>query len=231
MKKIALIFCLVTTYGTVFTQSDCMNSFPQDSGEEIVMISHDKKDKIEGYSKSIVKEKSATSLEMSVSSYDKKGKLVTEVDYEITCSDGSYLIDVEAFIPAAQMESIESMKNMEVKITGESISIPQNMSVGQEMQNGEFSVKVSSSGMSIMSMDFEIVDRKIESKELIKTSLGEFECFKIVQYTVMKSNFLTLKTKTVEYWSLEEGSIRTESYNKKGEMIGYSERGSSSDLK
>lgn len=71
-----------------------------------------------------------------------------------------------------------------------------------------------------MEMNMRIFDRKVEGTESVTTPAGTFNCFKLSQSVEMKMMF-SVSAKSIEFYSKEFGMVRSESYDSKGKLTGY----------
>ena len=76
--------------------------------------------------------------------------------------------------------------------------------------------------MNFMTMKFDIKNRKVEKKDSITTPAGTFECYKITYNMDMKTMFKR-SIKVTQWLASGIGLVKTETYNQKGELEGYSE--------
>jgi hypothetical protein len=83
-------------------------------------------------------------------------------------------------------------------------------------------IQVSSSGITMVNMDVTINNRKVLAKEKITTSAGTFDCYKISYETESRTRMITVNTKGMEWISEGVGVVKTETYNKKDKLTGYS---------
>ena len=73
-----------------------------------------------------------------------------------------------------------------------------------------------------MTMKFDIKNRKVEKKESITTPAGTFVCYKVTYDMDMKV-LMRRSMKTAEWLAPGVGVVKTETYNQKGELEGYTE--------
>ena len=80
--------------------------------------------------------------------------------------------------------------------------------------------------MANMTMTIKILNRKVESKESITTPAGTFSCFKITYDMESSTKIMGMNTNvklsSIDYLAEGIGVVKTESYDKKGELSGYS---------
>ena len=223
MKKVKIllltgVFLLGTT--NLFSQ-ECVFYSPVEKGTVVKYSNYDKKDKLTG-----------TSTQTVIDNYVKEGvqtvKLRNEYqdvemdsafvsELEMKCKDGRYYVDMESYIgesmltPYSDMETTFEVKNM---------TLPAELKAGDVLDNGRVTVTISNNGMKIMTISVNISNRKVEAKEDITTPAGTFECYKI-SYDISTKMIITIKASTVEWYAKNIGVIRSESYNKKGKLTGY----------
>ena len=65
-------------------------------------------------------------------------------------------------------------------------------------------------------------DRKVEKREDITTSAGTFNCI-VISQTISTKMMVRIKASSKECYAENVGMVRSESYNKKGKLLGYSE--------
>lgn len=148
---------------------------------------------------------------------DKKGKEVTNLTYDFECEDNVFYIDLRNLIDP---QAYAGMAAMEMEWDGVANSIPGNLSVGDQLPDANMSMKASSGGISILSMNVDVVDQKVVAREVIETSAGSFDCYKIESTTHIKSIFKST-TNSIQWFSPKVGTIKTENYDKKGKLSSY----------
>ncbi len=204
----------------------CNSYFPLKQGSMFEMESFSAKGKSNGTVRQTV-----TALEsidggfkatLHASNYDKKGKQEHEGEFEITCENGVARIDMSKFIP---QEVYEAYEDIDIEVTGEYLDIPDKLSVGQELPDGNVSMKMSMGNNMGGTMDINITNRVVAGKELVETGAGAFDCFKITYDLVSKMNMMgmsiPINMKAAEWITEGVGVVKTESYNKKEKLTGY----------
>ena len=71
-----------------------------------------------------------------------------------------------------------------------------------------------------MNMNIKILNRKVEASESVNTLAGTFDCYKITYDMEMKS-IINITTKGAEWIAKGVGVVKTEQYDKKGNLTGY----------
>ncbi|MBP6979386.1 MAG: hypothetical protein KBB71_13860 [Lentimicrobiaceae bacterium] len=200
---------------------DCDAYFPMKEGAYLETKSYDAKDKLQGITKMTVLQKQTagarTSVTTEVKSYDEKEKELMNTQMEVYCEDGVFYIDMKKFLDQKTMESFEGM---EVAMETENMEFPSSLQVGQTLKDARITVSASTGGMKLFSMNVWITNRKVEAIEDITTPAGTFSCYKITSDVETKM-MMKISVKSVEWYAKNMGTVRSESYNEKGKMTGY----------
>jgi len=199
---------------------DCVPYYSAKQGSVREMTSYDKKNKVTGSSVQTVKEirttGDKTEWTIGTVSKDEKGKEVSSGDLHMSCEGGIFKMDMKNFIDQATMESFEGM---EVTMDATDLAFPGDLSVGQALPDGNISLRVSSSGMTVMNMVIKVYDRKVVAMEDITTPAGTFSCYKMTS-TVETKNMFTIIAKTTDWMARNVGTVKSESYDKNGALTG-----------
>ncbi|PKR79882.1 hypothetical protein CW751_13080 [Brumimicrobium salinarum] len=189
------------------------------------MLNYDKKGKLTGMSKqAVVNTNHSGTLsewEIKTTIFDKKKELIHEGTSTVQCEDGVYKMDMSEMMPAETLSSLESMK---VTMEGTQIDFPTSLNQNTELEDGEMTI-TGSSGFMSFTMKMRVINRKIEGVETIETEAGTFECLKISQDTKIESKLVNKEYATITWFLPGFGAVRTESYNHKDKLMGYSELG------
>jgi hypothetical protein len=225
MKKrgfIGLSLCFL--FGILQAQDCNMAYHPMKEGTKITLSSYNEKGKLTSTSETLLKsvstEGSTLQATFEATIKNDKGKVLSEgKNYKVKCENGTIKMDISSMYMA---DFANQMKEMEVSISGEGIDIPANLSEGQSLSNGNTEVKLGTGGMTIMTMKFDITNRKVEKKEAKTTPAGTFDCYKI-SYDIDMKMIFKKNIHAVQWYAPGVGLVRSESYNKKGEMEAYTE--------
>jgi hypothetical protein len=135
------------------------------------------------------------------------------------CKGNEFYIDMDQYLNKKQMEAFQ---NMEVKITTDDLIYPPNLSAGQSLKDGSITISIEG-GIMNMNMTTNIINRKVEAIENIDTSAGNFKCYKLSEDVQSKTGFVNVTMHNVMWISKDIGTIRNESYNKKGKLTGITQ--------
>ncbi len=225
MKKIVNLFTALLFVSTSVFSQDCTLYIPGNVGTELHYEMKNAKGKITGlYTQKMISIKetgAVTTFELLQIHMDPKDsdKIILQDTISFRCKDNAFYIDMEKYLNQKQMEGF---KDMEVKITTEDLIYPPKLYPGLELNDGSIALEIGA-GMMNMNMTTNIVNRKVEAFEDITTSAGTFKCYKISEVVKSKIGFVNVELHNVA-WILEDiGTIRSESYNKKGKLESTSE--------
>ena len=128
------------------------------------------------------------------------------------------MMDMKMFIPSAQQEQ------MGTAATGGAqafIEYPANMKVGDNLNNGEFSMDFKMQSGINAHVDMSITNRKVDGKETVTTPSGTWDCFKISYHSKMKMKIgigIPINADVTEWYAPGFGVVKTESGGGKTEI-------------
>lgn len=196
-------------------------------GASFTRETYDNKGKVTGIIKQKVLnvESEGNSVKASVNSelYDKNNELQSKSEYTMKCEEGSFYIDMKAFLAP---ENMKAFKNMEVTGKGDFLVFPAEMEAGATLPDGTLQMNIKNNGSDFAEVQMIITNRKVDAVEKINTPAGDFVCYKIrYDYEMIMKTLgipLTFKGMATDWYNNSVGSVRSESYNKKGKMTSYS---------
>lgn len=218
MKKL-IVSILVSTIALplTFGQSACSQYYPMVEGATMQYTNYNKKGKEDGTFTYTVKDVEGNgdvvSATMTMQMTDKKGNTY-DSEYGIKCEGDAVKIDFKSLMNEQMMNQFG---DVEVDMSGTDIMLPNNLSVGQELDDANIEMKMKMGGMN-MNMNVETVNRKVEKKESVTTPAGTFDCF--VVYSETKSKMMMAnQTFPTRVWLAEGvGMVKQETYSKKGKL-------------
>ena len=222
MKRIFLltVFSLLVFVYTGFAQ-DCTYFYPMEEGTLIELRHYDKKAKVSGTTRQEITNKQinagAVAITIHNTFFDEKGKELMTSDLTMECKDGVFTFDMDHYL---NDEMMSGMGDIEFTIEGDNLEFPAKMSPGDQLKDG--TIKLIVPDMAMMNMTTKVYNRKVEAKETITTEAGTFECFKIT-YDVFVDGMIDFNSKGTEWIAQDVGAVRTETYDKKGKLTGYTE--------
>lgn len=228
-KYLTFSLLILLVYGLSAFQyqvNDCVFYFATQKGSKLEMTNYNRKGKKQNVIQLEVVDKKTVNgnvtLDIAYVYYDKKQKDVqAKGNYKAMCENGVYKFEFGAMTAAAGQNR---GKNMQMKMESDFLDIPSNPRAGQKLKDGSMQISMKSEGMpNMFKTKVNIKDRKVEGMEKITTPAGTFNCVKISYTSQMKMSFVKTKTKTVEWYAKNVGMVRSEMYNKRGKLSGYSE--------
>ncbi|GAA5039015.1 hypothetical protein GCM10011506_37630 [Marivirga lumbricoides] len=189
-------------------------------GKKWTTANYNAKDKYQGKQSfeilSLSEAEGKLTANVKLTSYDKKDEEVFEKEVEFICEDGVMQLDMSQYLPE---DVLESMKSMQMEIEYEHIQIPKELKVGQNLEEGAVNMTITSPIR--MAFKFRMTDRKVEAREDVKVPAGTYNAFKISSVLQIDMMGSTRQFKSVEWIAEDVGAIRSESYDKKGNLTSY----------
>lgn len=217
-----LLTALFLLAGTRANSQVCGDYFPMKEGTVLTYMNYDKKGKATGGSEMSLKEKSptagGTSIVFSTSFSDDKGETLYNSEVEMECIDGVLYIDAGKLLDPATLSAYETM---EVAVSGENLEMPLGAAPGTALNDGSVEAVISSGGLKILTISVNVTNRKIEGRETVETPAGSFKCVKYSYDALTQMGFVKVNVSGIEWYSHEYGTVRSESYDKKGKLSGY----------
>ncbi|MEP0984804.1 hypothetical protein [Ekhidna sp.] len=222
MKKLIILLLSITSL-TLFGQCDD-SFFPFKQGVSFEQTSYDKKGKPQGKTISTILTVDESTATVKNLFFDKKDKEIADGEYTIICEGDIIKMDFNNFIPDGMLSQYG---DAEVTVEGDFITIPDNLEAGQNLQDGSGTITINMGGAAAMNikMDMEIIDRKVEKAETLTTPAGSFETYKITQKSIVTMKMMgmnkTTESSSASWFAKGVGMVKTESFNQKGNLIGY----------
>jgi hypothetical protein len=183
---------------------------------------YNKKDQVQGVNTyevlSMNQSEGKVIWELKMMLKDEKDKLISESTSEVICDNGIFKLDMKQF---SSHETMEAVKDMDVKIDATEVEYPTALEVGQTLPDAEMTIEASTSGMKVMTIKTQISDRKVEGLDLLETPAGSYNCFVLSQQTNVKNSIVDVSSKSKQWFLPGFGIIKSESYDKNGNLNGY----------
>lgn len=221
MKKFFSLLPFIIALYTAATAQDCSQFINNVNGKKLSYIYQDAKGNPEMTANYTSTKKDASTIAVHAEMIDKTGKTMGTGDSEMICDGNNIKIDMKSFIPAGSLK-----QNMNVKMDGVAkfLVFPTGMQAGQSLEDGTATIDVDNGGMQV-TMQVDLVNRKVEQAETITTNAGSFDCFKITYDATTKMKIagigIPFHMKVTEWFSTKLGrDVKSETYNKGGKLIG-----------
>ena len=224
MRTLILIYSLFLVSSTALSQN-CSKYYPMEEGTSFQYTMTNKKGKTEGitdYSITNVENTGGvTTASMNMKFTDEKGKEIFVSDYKLSCTGDVVKIDYNSLVPAQMMKQYTDM-GVEMEISGTDIELPNDLSVGQGLDDANVAISIKMTGMN-MNIKVDQLNRIVEKKESVTTPAGTYECYVITQDNVSETMGVK-QTMQSKLWLAEGvGMVKQETYNKKGDLMSKSE--------
>jgi hypothetical protein len=159
--------------------------------------------------------------QVQIEVFDENGKKMSTANAVYKCVNGTLLMDMSASMPY-QGEQKEQMRAQ-----GEEqrafLQYPPDMSVGQQLPDARFTMRLQQQGSIISSAMFSATQRQVEAREKITTPAGSWNCFRISYTAKTQVAFASFRYQVTEWFAPGFGIVRSVSRNKKGKITGRSE--------
>lgn len=210
-----LFFCALNSTA----QSNCSKFYPMTEGVAMEYTNYNKKGKVEGVSSfkvtNVDTDGSTTNATMAINFKDDKGKDIYNTDYKLSCSGNMVTLDYESILPSDMMKQYG---DMDIEVSGNDIEVPNDLSVGQDLDDANVTMKIDMGGMN-MNMSVDMVNRKVEKKESVNTPAGTYDCY--VLYSENHSKMMMVnQVYPSRVWLAEGvGMVKQETYKKNGDLM------------
>ncbi len=225
-------YCILTaiflslTYSSTINAQQCDAVLFMNKNASLTYTEYTKKGKKKGSTKheTIVVTGSETdvSAQIKATLFDERDKETFTTNYNAHCKDGLFSVDMLRFFDLGKL-SEQNKKNLSVTIDGDVLEFPHDMKPGDILNDGTISVKVNNEDntFTLVTLTFDVFNRKIIEEESITTPAGTFLCQKVTFDFASKFGIISIKGSGTEWYYQNTVLIRSESYTKKGKLIGY----------
>lgn len=216
--NIIILLCALFVGSLVDGQNACDSYFPFKKDIQFEITSYNpkgKKESVASYKVLNIENNTAT-IETQVS--DDKGKDLTTSTFQVTCNGNGISIDFKSLMNA---ELMKQYKDVDLEMTGTNLEFPNDLKVGQTLNDANLKMTMDMGGMK-MNMTVDITNRKVNAKESITTPAGTFNCYAISSNSETKMG-LKMMFEIKEWVAEGMGVIKSETYNKNGKLMGYTE--------
>jgi len=222
MKKIILITSIILCAIVLNAQE---TFFPTKEGTVLIYKSFDKKNKVSGIMQYTITKVNVSGSNIDITylceSIDNKEKLVFKEEITVHQKGDVLYVDMGNFLNKAAFQQ-EGKIPAEVEVKGNNMELPLNPSPGQILPDAsvEMALKM---GFVNMKMTANVTNRKVEAVEDITVSGGSFKCYKFSGDVNSVAMGIKVQAKTIEWFAKGIGTVKTESYDKKGDLTGRTE--------
>ena len=219
---------ITTLFGLLFLSNlyaqDCDAYIPTETGKTYMYETKNAKGAVQSYysHKLLSKKNKEGGIHYEIIHTDFDGKNKTEILRQDTlvffCKDNMFFVDMSAYINKDQLKSYEESQ---IEFTFENMGYPKNLKPGSTLNDGYINADILA-GITI-SFRTDITNRKAVSAEDVTTAAGTFSTLKITEDLTSKIGFVTIKMSNISWIKMNIGTIKTESYDKKGKLFSTTE--------
>ncbi|MGY8915115.1 MAG: TapB family protein [Flavobacteriales bacterium] len=215
---ITLLLCFIIMTLPITAQESCSKYYTLEEGADFQYANYGKNGNRDGSINYKVHNVTYNDMDteawMKISYKDVKGKEYLTSDYNFNCIDNVVEIDYESMISS---ETLKQYKGKKMDISGSDIVFPNDMSVGQKLDDASVTMKMDVGGTK-MNFQVDLINRSVEKKEAATTPAGTFDCYVIYGDRVTKQ--LMQQTSPSRLWLAEGvGMIKQETYDKGGKLM------------
>ncbi|WP_394750268.1 TapB family protein [Spongiimicrobium salis] len=225
MKKI-LYLILVLLIGTQAYAQECNAAVFLKKGAKLTYTDYTKKGKVESTSVhetlEITEEEGSLIAAIKATLFNAKGQEQFTTEYAAGCKNGLFYMDMLRFFDMGKLAE-HDQKDIELIIDGDVLYFPVNMQAGEVLEDGNINIKVNANDFTVVTMTFTIFNRKILPNETITTSAGTFDCQVVTFDFESKFGIIKVRGSGKEWYKEDKAVVKSESYNKRGKLLGYHE--------
>ncbi|WP_411032399.1 hypothetical protein [Spongiimicrobium sp. 3-5] len=202
-------------------QDSCSKYYPFEEDVKFQVTTYDNKNKVSAIVDYKVKDVKATDSGETATFFtsvkDKKEKVIMESQIGISCAGEVVSMD---FTSLMSPQFMQQYKDIDVKMSGTNLDLPNNLSVGQQLPDADLQMNMNMAGMS-MNMNIHILNRKVVGEETVTTPAGTFDCSIITYDTELKMG-MKQQNSSKQWMAPGVGLVKQEDYNKKGKLMSSS---------
>ena len=222
-----IIFSLIFLITTALTNAqDCGFYIPLEVGKGMQFQNFNNRDRLQSSQdvivKSIERKDGMLTAVMNTTAYDQRNREQHQAAFNVSCSGNELSIDLQSVLDP---NMLAGFKGMEIQMESSGMIIPTNLSAGQSLPDAQLNMKVLTGNVTFSDITLSISNRKVESRETIEVPAGTFDCFKVSYDLEIVTRTMgipiTARSKTIEYHAAGQGVVRSENYDSRDRMQGY----------
>ena len=224
MKLFKITLFILLTINLGYAQNECKPFLPVDKGTTWEITNYTAKGKVAGRVTYELTDKVENGNDITFTvktiTYDKKGKEIFTNTFEAKCINGKFDFDMAFKMDGGALKAYE---DMDVQVDASKFEIPDlDSSPGTQLEDGSLVVNIDTGSIGLFKMTILVTDRIVEARKSLTTPAGTFDCI-VLSQKVSTKMMIKIQGASKEWYAKNIGMVRTESYNKRGKLIGYSE--------
>lgn len=220
MKKILLFTLILFVVVPLKAQE---SFFPTKEGTVLVYKMFDKKNKETGSMKYTIKKIVTNGDDMDITylieNIDPKEKNLFKEEVTMYKKGDVLYFDMSNFINKAAFQQDGEM-SPNIQITGNNMEIPVNPQPGQSLPDANMEMAMKMAFVNLK-MSTNLTNRKVIGVEDVTVPAGVFNCYKFTNDVEASVLGKKISSSTAEWYARGLGVVKSENYNKKGELESY----------
>jgi hypothetical protein len=221
--RLLFVLPLVVLTNIMLQAQDCSAFFPFEKGTSWEFTSYNKKGNVTNKANQLItmldEEDGIITAKINSTITDAKGDDPYESSFNMRCVDGIVSFDLMEMLSPNMKEGIQGL---EMSFNSEDLALPSQLQVGTSLPDASTEIKAGTNGVTIMTIRFEMTNRKVASREKVTVPAGTFDCYKIT-YSLASKTIFTKTFDAAVWYSEKVGTVKTETYDKKGNLEERSE--------
>ena len=194
--------------------------FPMKKGNVQVFATKDAKGKITGQTRNTIKEitgaPNAFAVHYQSEVLDAKGNPNNKdnpivFNFRVVVKDGFMYVDMKEMFGA--LDGLEGLQ-----VSGTAVKIPNNLAVGQTLDNAAAQVRI-----GIINCSAVVTEGKCVAIEDVTVANNTFRCHKVSQKVNATVMGIKNESTTISWYAKGVGSVKTETYDKNGNLVSVQE--------
>ncbi len=194
--------------------------YPTQAGTKLTYQTTDKKGKLTGQIVYTVKEVSGSNdnftVVYSVESLDNKGERIYIDEITVKQEGDKMYLDMSNFLNKAAFQQNGEIPPT-IEVTGNNMEIPLIPIPGTSLPDASVTMAMKM-GFINLKMTVNVTNRKVDALEDITVKGGSFNAFKLTGDVSGTIVGIKINTKSAEWYAYGIGVVKTESYDKKGDL-------------
>jgi len=213
MKNLITLISIMLCTAAV-AQNNCSKYYLSKPGSKVILKHLDKRDELMMRSEYIVNGRGSSGMNVDFNLWDEDGEIMTHGSFFMGCSNNTTYLAPETITT----NLLRQYPDLEYEVViNDAVGIPNNLSIGQELQSGSVSVKIDAQ-IGMISWDSIISDRNVIDYEEITTPAGTFNCY-VISYTNTLRGRLASRTYSSTLWIAEDVGIVKEVTKKRNGRV------------
>lgn len=199
--------------------------FPTKKGTVLEYKVYDKNEKETGMVRYTITDVTSsgdnTDITYLLESVDANNKPIIKEEITISKRGDKLFVDMSKFLNKAAFKQGGEIPG-EIEISGNEMEIPSNLKLGDILpdSNVEMALKM---GFINLKMSADVSDRKVEAVENVTVEAGSFDTYKLTSTVSAKALGMKTSTSSAEWIAKGVGMVKSESYDKKGNVTSHTE--------